>query len=408
MGLGGFAGEGQEARVWRLANDVHVEPRALRLAGPERHSFPKRSGSPLTTSLPDCPHLLAIGSSVDAGPTAVAAVLPLLSGGSLATRLTEIGPLPAIDCGKVAASMRDALAALHAAGLVHLDVSPANILLTSAGLPVLADTAGVVLADGQIAQRGTPPYTVPGVDASPSTDWIALGRVLTELASGSPRTQISHLPETLQPAVRDLLAGRDPDQTLGAVSAGSASADSDDAPQDRRLAVYPVGRIVPSHQRATMDFIAGSRASEPDPNVSKRWGNKRRVVLSMVGAASLIAAFCGVALASGSDPESNCPGRPGADQIEPGFVAVAADTGGPCPTRVLWSQRSGTLVVPTSAGPQRFALGQPGDVLSFGDWDCNGTVTPALRRDGQMLVFSRWPQDAPVRAVEQSSEPPAC
>ncbi|QXC62403.1 hypothetical protein KSP35_06275 [Aquihabitans sp. G128] len=42
---------------------------------------------------------------------------------------------------------------------------------------------------------------------------------------------------------------------------------------------------------------------------------------------------------------------------------------------------------------ERWALGQPGDHLSLGDWDCDGRATPGLVRPstGEVFLFARWP-----------------
>ena len=43
-------------------------------------------------------------------------------------------------------------------------------------------------------------------------------------------------------------------------------------------------------------------------------------------------------------------------------------------------------------GSRRFAAGEPHDLIAVGDWDCNGTATPAVVRPatGEVFVFARW------------------
>ncbi|NCG25747.1 MAG: hypothetical protein GWP47_16645, partial [Actinobacteria bacterium] len=61
-----------------------------------------------------------------------------------------------------------------------------------------------------------------------------------------------------------------------------------------------------------------------------------------------------------------------------------------------------TLAPPAVGAPtlinqgRRYAIGQPGDVAVVGDWDCDGTDTPALLRPatGEIAVFSDWPAPA--------------
>lgn len=61
----------------------------------------------------------------------------------------------------------------------------------------------------------------------------------------------------------------------------------------------------------------------------------------------------------------------------------------------------GTVV---SIGDRRWAVGAPGDVVLVGDWDCDGTPTPAVLRPGNggFYVFDRWATDgevAPARRI---------
>lgn len=53
-------------------------------------------------------------------------------------------------------------------------------------------------------------------------------------------------------------------------------------------------------------------------------------------------------------------------------------------------------------GGRRYRIGQAGDVVVVGDWDCDGTPTPAVLRPstGDIAVFDRWPEpDASVRSA---------
>jgi hypothetical protein len=84
-------------------------------------------------------------------------------------------------------------------------------------------------------------------------------------------------------------------------------------------------------------------------------------------------------------------------------VTFLADvTGNGCPVLVSWS--SGVITLPSVPGraADRFALGQVGDELLLGDWDCGRAATPALYRPATGLVFyfAGWAQpgrDLPPR-----------
>lgn len=95
--------------------------------------------------------------------------------------------------------------------------------------------------------------------------------------------------------------------------------------------------------------------------------------------------------------------------IETGPGRVTADLDGDgCPTSLRWD--GAVLEVPPGAGVPvaRYAIGRPGDVLLFGDWDCDGVVTPGLHRpdDGEVVVFDRWAEaGSPLEGRTVRGEP---
>jgi hypothetical protein len=88
------------------------------------------------------------------------------------------------------APLAEALAALHAAGCVHRDVKPTNVLVTAEGRPVLLDFGLASRSDGEstLAGAGTPEYMAPEqiVEASvgAAADWYAFGTILFEMLTG--------------------------------------------------------------------------------------------------------------------------------------------------------------------------------------------------------------------------------
>jgi serine/threonine protein kinase len=116
-------------------------------------------------------------------------------GRSLDDRIREHGPLSVEATTRVVAEIASALDALHAAGLIHRDVKPSNILLD--------DERGALLTDFGLAKRrdysmltapgqmlGTLDYIAPemlrGADPGPSADLYALGCVVFECLAGTP------------------------------------------------------------------------------------------------------------------------------------------------------------------------------------------------------------------------------
>jgi pSer/pThr/pTyr-binding forkhead associated (FHA) protein/tRNA A-37 threonylcarbamoyl transferase component Bud32 len=83
--------------------------------------------------------------------------MELVRGGSLAQRIKRDGPLPWPAALGVLRDVAQALRAAHAAGLVHRDVKPGNVLLTEAGAAKLTDL-GLAADD---AHAGTIAFMAP-------------------------------------------------------------------------------------------------------------------------------------------------------------------------------------------------------------------------------------------------------
>jgi len=79
----------------------------------------------------------AIGLPSD--PAAVAIVLDRVRGGSLHRAVTARGHLSVGESVTILTAIARALGGLHAAGVVHGDVSPTNVLLELSGRPLLSD-----------------------------------------------------------------------------------------------------------------------------------------------------------------------------------------------------------------------------------------------------------------------------
>jgi len=103
---------------------------------------------------------------------------------SLADVLHERGPLPEGEVWAVGAAASAALARVHAAGLVHGDVKPANLLLSHNRELWLADFDAACPADGRPLERFSPGRLPPGSPARFAADMTALALTLVELSTG--------------------------------------------------------------------------------------------------------------------------------------------------------------------------------------------------------------------------------
>lgn len=119
-------------------------------------------------------------------------VMELVDGPSLASVVAE-GPLAARDTMDVAAQTAAALAAAHAAGLVHRDIKPGNLLLGPSGQVKITDFGIAYVAGSAPLTRtgtviGTPAYLAPervaGGSATPASDLYSLGVVCYECLTG--------------------------------------------------------------------------------------------------------------------------------------------------------------------------------------------------------------------------------
>ncbi|GAA5106907.1 serine/threonine-protein kinase [Haloechinothrix salitolerans] len=122
-------------------------------------------------------------------------IMEYLPSRSLADVLAEHGRLSPADVAHIGAQVASALSAAHAAGIVHRDVKPANILITDDGTAKLTDF-GISHAAGDVALTqtgmfaGTPAYLAPeialGHRPTPAADVYSFGSTLYAALEGSP------------------------------------------------------------------------------------------------------------------------------------------------------------------------------------------------------------------------------
>lgn len=118
----------------------------------------------------------------------------LVVGPTLAQRVAADGPLPGPGLHSLATGLADALVAVHAAGVLHRDVSPANVVLGADG-PVLVDFGIARFAEATTLTMtgtvmGTAGWLAPELlrddEVSAAADIWSLGAVLAYAATGRP------------------------------------------------------------------------------------------------------------------------------------------------------------------------------------------------------------------------------
>jgi serine/threonine protein kinase len=173
------------------------------------------------------------------------------------------------DIRQIYAELCEPLAHLHAAGMVHCDLKPANLFLQRTGRPMLLDFGLISLARGAVSRetlqvtgllRGTLPYLAPelirGSIPDSRADLYSLGCMLYESVTGRPPFESGD--------VRRLL-----DMHLGSLAA-PLSASTPDAPEDlERLVASLLGKM-PSDRPRRAEDVARALAPGRIPEVSAR------------------------------------------------------------------------------------------------------------------------------------------
>ncbi|MFE2931866.1 bifunctional serine/threonine-protein kinase/ABC transporter substrate-binding protein [Streptomyces sp. NPDC059278] len=275
-------------------------------------------------------------------------------GPALSEAVARCGPLPARSVRVLGRLLSRALASVHAAGLVHRDVKPGNVLLTVDG-PRLIDfgIARAVDATALTATDllvGTPGFLSPeqatggGTSAGPASDVFSLGCLLAYAATGRPPFGSGAVEALLYRTVHDEpdLDGVD-DPELRALLGTLLAKD----PAARPTAAQLDGRIVEDAPDGSVDWlpedvvrlIADRSAAmlalpEIDATVTAEPATAaprpgRRRILLLAGAGAVVAAGGGAFAVREwlrDDPDASGAATPGERAW---IIGVQADLSGP-------------------------------------------------------------------------------
>jgi hypothetical protein len=229
-------------------------------------------------------------------------VMAFIEGKSLSTYL-DGAALSVMDAVRVAGEVLGALSAVHAAGIVHRDVKPGNVLIDAAGRVFLTDF-GLALpeggshltTDGVIV--GTPAYMAPEQaggrpgEVGPRTDVYAVGvllyRMLTggEPFQGSPAEVVAAVLRDEPPSPRSLRP--DVDLALEAIVIRALAKRPDDRFPDARsfaeaLTAYAATfRPKPADTTVVLPAPVGD-APKPQP----AWGRRAGWAIGFAAAAAI-------------------------------------------------------------------------------------------------------------------------
>ena len=248
-------------------------------------------------------------------------VTEYVDGENLAELLARRGRIPPDEARGLALQAAQGLAHAHAAGLVHRDVKPQNLILRRDGTLKVADFGIARAAEATALTQagtvlGTAAYLSPeqalGEEVTPATDVYSLGVVLYELLTGRTPFQVETLDDLAQrPAmevapVRELVPDvpRDlEDVVMHCLARNPEYRPGDGAQLARELA---------PRETAASD----AAATKPLPAPARReWFRDRRLIWAAVAGLLLLAAvLLAVVLASGGS--SSKPPRGTAVTVE--------------------------------------------------------------------------------------------
>lgn len=402
IGTGGSASV-HRARDELLGRDVAIK--ALRGASDPAAAERERSEVQLLARLSHRALVTvfdAVSVRID-GAESILVVMELIDGPTLSQRRAE-GPLADRELLRMARDLAEALAVVHAEGIVHRDVKPSNILLAPSPLPEhehdarLADF-GIAAIDGggdltaTGAVLGTAAYLSPeqavGGDVGPAADVYALGLVLLETITGErefPGPAIEALtarvlrdpviPPTLDERWAWLLRGmmaREPAdrpstdelRVLLADLEGTpvhvvAPAGSDVATETAPIAAAAAAAAAaPAEATAIMPALVGADATD-DPATAtnplavvaepeERARRRRRVALLATVGVVLVAAAVGVGVLAmqGMTDEDAAPATP-SEEVE----APATPSTTPSPSQAPPSETTQPAPTPSESAPE--------------------------------------------------------
>ena len=178
-------------------------------------------------------------------------------------RRLEDGPLEPDECFRRAEELLTGLASLHAAGMVHRDVKPANCLFVG-GVLKLADFGLLTEVRAEVSRVGTHKYMPPDGRMDTRADVYAAGLVIYEMITGLPADRFPCLGETAHE-----LAGNPVLNLL------------------IRLVLQACQRDPQRRFRNGQEMLAELKGAQPDV-VSRRARFRRRMVASVAGVAIVL------------------------------------------------------------------------------------------------------------------------
>jgi eukaryotic-like serine/threonine-protein kinase len=321
-------------------------------------------------------------------------VMELIQARPLDQVIAEDGPLTPAQAAQLGRRLLDALSTAHAAGVLHRDVKPSNVLICPDGKAILSDFGiATIQGDPALTQAGmiagtpgfSPPERVRGADATPASDLWSLGATLYaavegrgpfDRAGGSAAivASIATEPAPRAPSagplapVIDMLLRADPEQRPDAAAAArmlttawtTARRSDRLGPAAGSPAGGRPGSLAGWRAGSVAGWRAGSLAGSPGgPQAGSMAGSK---------AGSMPGSMAGSPAVAGPEPLDSLSPLPGAEP-EAGLLTAAAGLDATTATQIVTvpgpetaAGRSGGAGLAAAAG----AAGSPGLAVAAG------------------------------------------
>lgn len=242
-------------------------------------------------------------------------VTELVDGGTL-KEWAKAAPRSWRQIAELMVGVADAVAAAHAAGILHRDIKPDNILVTTSGYAKLAD-----FGLAKLEERATPASVAHTVTAGQTRPGMVIGTIAymsPEQAAGKPLDSRSDI-FSFGVVLYELLAGRRPFtgatdlEVLQTIIHGVAEPLVEDIPAALRLSVDKALERDPADRYQTMrelvvDLRRVARQSETVAAVSARAGRARTRTWRMVAPLAIVGAVLAASLAYWQPWTSREPG----------------------------------------------------------------------------------------------------
>ncbi|MEU3615578.1 serine/threonine-protein kinase [Streptomyces sp. NPDC006872] len=444
-------GRGGMGTVWRAHDQLLDRPVAAKELhflphGDEEHRVRVRRAvreARAVARVPH-PHVVGIHDLIEAEDR-LWIVMELVEGPSLAHRIAETGPLTPQHTAALGLQLLDALEAVHAAGTLHRDVKPANVLLRPGGAAVLTDFGIAALDDGEFLTTtgelvGSLDFMAPervlGAEVGPASDLWSLGATLATVCGGHSPFRRPARPATLhavayegpalserlgplRPVIEALLR-KSPDERPSAAGTRAAlrrvaagEADAGPLPSATERVPWPStpsadadtvtsgqGRLVPAW--GTVPTAVHTTSLGPAAAQPPRPAGRRRLWWALAGTTVAAAGVVGGLFATGTLPLKEDPKTTTTRQVVQSATSwqpvagVSVQRGDTVTVHFLSGEWTGDYRNWPMTGPSGYDAAT--DKLMEGAKDCKVKPTAPF---GALLARLVGEQDSPVHSVGQ-------